>query len=484
MHEVPYSELKWAYLNHPETKKSITPLECLKFQKTINLSHRNYASLRRFVKEKTGCRLASQKEVLAEKKKTYPKNISATDTEVKVPLQNVADITASRLLEKKCLDREKPLKDLVLIGKVGGDGQGNHTIYNQADNQRGTNFYTMAYSPLMLKSGDEIIWSAKEPNSRDNCRVISQTWAKETEPFMKEKTSDLQEQIDNLVQTDISDGIKVKHVILPVMYDGKSINCMAKVHMKKHKIADTLSYQACHLCNKNMSQFTNSFDSDIIPEMKDMLKNGPAILHTQIRVFEDLVKASAWALTKKFTHSKMTFKTAMKLLQKRFLSRQRGLNVRIFFPQPNSGNSNNGNTVRRCFKDPEKFANCLGVSVRLISDTGKLISKLTDQTTIHDPKLFHKEAYAVWKRYRKELGPYKKMCTTYHRLLCHGAAYLQFAKDLGIPSGCLSESAIEHLNSLNRYNRQYLSRKTSARDQNLDMFRRNIWTTDPVLNSV
>ena len=190
------------------------------------------------VKEKTGCRLASQKEVLAEKKKTYPKNISATDTEVKVPLQNVADITASRLLEKNCLDREKPLKDLVLIGKVGGDGQGNHTIYNQADNQRGTNFYTMAYSPLMLKSGDEIIWSAKEPNSRDNCRVISQTWAKETEPFMKEKTSDLQEQIDNLVQTDISDGIKVKHVILPVMYDGKSINCMAKVHMKKHKIAN------------------------------------------------------------------------------------------------------------------------------------------------------------------------------------------------------------------------------------------------------
>ena len=109
----------------------------------------------------------------------------------------------------------------------------------------------MAIAPLKLKKGEHILWEVKDANSRDSCRPLSQTWAKETQLFMGEKTQDVFDQISALQDTNLEytgnltngiDGdiiehdiklvaeddcnqntIKVKHSVIPSMWDGKSL---------------------------------------------------------------------------------------------------------------------------------------------------------------------------------------------------------------------------------------------------------------------
>ena len=65
--------------------------------------------------------------------------------------------------------------------------------------------------------------------------------------------------------------------------------------------------------------------------------------------------------------------------------------------------------------------------------------------------LFDNKAKLVWELYNNEFNECgKSMSTTFHRLVAHGGAFLNYAKELGIPLGQLSESSIESINSLNR----------------------------------
>ena len=59
----------------------------------------------------------------------------------------------------------------------------------------------------------------------------------------------------------------------------------------------------------------------------------------------------------------------------------------------------------------------------------------------------------------KQLGSFGNIPPTVHRVLVHGHVFLQKAKDLDIPLGRFSESAIEYRNKDRRKARLHFARK-------------------------
>lgn len=361
----------------------------------------------------------------------------------------------------------------------------------------------MAIAPLKLKKGEHILWEVKDANSRDSCRPLSQTWAKETQLFMGEKTQDFFDQISALQDTNLEytgnltngiDGgiiehdiklvaeddckqntIKVKHSVIPSMWDGKSLIAIANKHYKELHPGKSLSTKTCHLCLKSMQVFKLDFKSPII--LKDTIQYGMAVLHVLLRVFEDLVKAAVKKLSQKH---KIKRGFSLDLFKKRF---RKYSGIRMFEVRQGSGTSNDGNTARAFFKDPTRSAELLEINPELVLQTRDLIGMISNQKEFIYSDLFDNKAKLVWELYNNEFNECgKNMSTTFHRLVAHGGAFLNYAKELGIPLGQLSESSIESINSLNRTVRQFHTRKCGAMAQNLDLLNHMIWRSDPLLN--
>ena len=66
--------------------------------------------------------------------------------------------------------------------------------------------------------------------------------------------------------------------------------------------------------------------------------------------------------------------------------------------------------------------------------------------------------------------------------MSHRHLYLSFAKEVGIPLGRLSESAIEARNIDNKMVRRFHSRKFGYVEQNRDSFNWLTWTSDPLVS--
>ena len=126
------------------------------------------------------------------------------------------------------------------------------------------------------------------------------------------------------------------------------------------------------------------------------------------------------------------------------------IGIRVFVPEVGGGNSNTGNVGRRFFNNAEISAEILHISVDIIRKVKELLDMVCSCSTIHEPMEFQLKAVKVWQLYNSQLLQYQKMCPTFHRLVCHGHLYLQYAKDIGIPLGKLIESALEARNIDNK----------------------------------
>ena len=477
LRKLDFDLLQFAYQHHPKNSakkkkvKRMPSLYCLKLKKRLNITTRQYVTLQKAFRECGGSRLATIKSLRDTKKSFLPDGIQVDKYGASVPLQNLMDKTSLQVVKAKNIDTNEN-DNLLLIGKCGGDGQGMQSDYNQKRDDRGSNFYTQAYVPLELKRGTEVIWKNDNPNSRDWCRPILQKWTKESEEFIQESSTQLLKEIEELQPTIIG-GMTIHHEVHPSMWDGKSLIAISKKMYRDSNLAKTVSTQQCHLCLKKMSSFGDFFDCPILNP--NILKFGAAPLHILIRTFEDLFKA---AVKKKAAEENVDKDEIKKSFQKQFWEE---LGLRVFYPK-NGGSSNSGNTSRGFYDQVEKSARILGISEDLIRNTKALIGMLSNQKEIPNPDSFHEAAEEVWRMYYDELGTYKDLCPTYHRLLQHGAEFLRYAEKFQLPPGSLSESSIEHCNSLNRNVRLNFTRKFSPAIQNFDTFSYMLSNSDPLIN--
>ena len=316
----------------------------------------------------------------AKKKLLYPADICYGESRVEVALSNLIAHSTSRILEffcdKNCLGdltlTEK--NSLELWCKVGGDGQGDHSEYNQKNsaNQSGGSIYCISYVPLQLKANGRLIWQNMQPNSPLICQPLLFTFAKETDEFIQCEERKLREQIENMPDISICVGneqflLKSSSVkVYSTKWDGKSCTAIAKTFLGNGK---KLSSNTCHIClaTPTVMNMPEVWDRPlIIPEMVDY---SCTVLHMWIHAME-----YAFNLTTKLPRENRTSQecqlTKMEMQAKFWIM----LSLKLFVVKHGHGSTNNGNTARSFFKkDPDVTASILKIDLKIVTLFAELL---------------------------------------------------------------------------------------------------------------
>lgn len=202
-------------------------------------------------------------------------------------------------------------------------------------------------------------------------------------------------------------------------------------------------------------------------------------LHARIRFFESLLHLSYKIPIRKWQARTQEHKNIVadrkKKIQEAF-KEEMGLLVDI--PKAGFGNTNDGNTSRRFFSNPEISSRITGIDINLIKKCSVLLETLSSGLKI-DTHKFENFAEQTAKLY-VELYGWHPMSPTMHKILRHGATVIDLAI---LPIGQLSEEAAEARNKHFRIYRQNFSRKFSREDCNKDVLNRLLLTSDPFLSS-
>lgn len=135
------------------------------------------------------------------KKKCYPEGILCTETKAEVPLQNLLDNTADRLLLslKEVISHlsHNQKQNLCLISKWGCDGLGSHSQYKQKfqDVQSSDmNMIVTSIVPIRLVTTyNVLVWQNPRPSSSRYCRPLRLQMSHETSELSRQEAANIQE---------------------------------------------------------------------------------------------------------------------------------------------------------------------------------------------------------------------------------------------------------------------------------------------------
>lgn len=237
----------------------------------------------------------------------------------------------------------------------------------------------------------------------------------------------------------------------------------------------------CYICDATISQFNYLDLIKSRPVKSEMFRFGLSILHAHIRFFECILHVSyrldfkQWKTSKK-NGTDILMKTRKKIVQDACRS-ELGLIVDV--PKPGYGRSNDGNTARRFFEDPQKAASATGVDEQLIS---RFACILTAISTGHELNIDAIHQYC-WKTAELYIHLYAwyHMPPSVHKILTHGASV---AAEAILPIGELSEEALEARNKDIKKYREFHARKSSRVRTNEDIFRRLLLSSDPLFTEL
>lgn len=409
----------------------------------------------------------------------YPseEQIFLTETRAEIKLQAVLNKTVERLIsaQLEVFKSLPPGSAFSLISKWGCDGSSGHSTYKQKfANSEDTDEFLFVFSfvPLQLRDNSgNIVWQNPRPSSTMYCRPIKFIFSKETTNFTVTETNKVLEEINQLIPTigNVNGNeVSVKHELLFTMIDGKVCNSMT----------DTSSAQKCYICGAT-PKFMNDESKEFVVN-KNNLGFGISPLHAWIRSFECLLHISYRLEVKKWQirdeNDKANVKQRSARIQDRFKSE---MGLIVDKPKPGFGNTNDGNTARRFFGNPELASDITGLDVSLIKNFGTILRTLASGYDINIEK-FNSLTQDTKKLYLS-LYSWYYMPVTVHKLLVHSVDIVQSAL---LPIGQLSEEAQEARNKDCRRFREHNTRKVSRIATNRDLLNMLIITSDPVVNSL
>lgn len=285
----------------------------------------------------------------------------------------------------------------------------------------------------------EDIWVNLTPGSKLLCRPILFEYVKENNVTINSFVNQLEEKIKALppVYIEISKTvIKVTFQQQLTMIDGKIANA----------ITDTTSTWKCNICGKNSSQFRESCET-IVNE--NALKFGISPLHARIRFLEfclhlayDIkyrnIHGQDYIPVKNNADLHKLRKEEKKRIQIEFKEQ---LGLIIDKPLHGYGSSNDGNTARRFFENPEITSAITGIDIDILKRYKILL------TVINSKKQINIEKFESFTKETKELlnimYPWKSMTPTIHKVLAHGKEIIENSI---LPLGELTEEAQEARN--------------------------------------
>lgn len=142
-----------------------------------------------------------------------------------------------------------------------------------------------------------------------------------------------------------------------------------------------------------------------------------------------------------------------------------------------AGNSNDGNTARRFFKDPEFAAKHTGLDECLIKRFRVILIAISSRKKIDEVK-FRQYTAETAERYLL-LYDWYYMPPSVHKVLYHG---VDIVKSFDLPIGFYSEEAQEARNKDFRRIRECNTRKMSRLDTNEDIVHALLVSSDPVID--
>lgn len=467
---------KQAYLKRLQNNDTqLSPFKALSMFVEADLSRKQYEIIRNSNKKYYPCYSLIQKEKL----KCYPSKSSITVTEkiAEVNLQDLLNHTVTRLLTylKENLSNlsEEELGSLELIYKWGCDGSQQSQFKQKMQNEdySDSNIFQSCLVPLQLKIGKKIVWQNPTPSSPRYCRPIRIRFAKESTDLTNEEIECISSKIEQLENSQfIKDGLSanVKHTLKLTMVDAKVCNAATQ----------TSSTMRCYICGATSKQFNNL--NIQLPIDIEALEFGLSILHARIRLFESVLHLSYKIELKKWQvrsdSDKAKVKERKANIQLRFRN-ETGLIVDV--PKAGFGNSNDGNTSRRFFADPQKAAEITGIDYNLIFRLKIILEVLSSGFKV-DLKKFADYCWDTAKLY-VSLYDWHPMSPTMHKILIHGATVME---KVLLPIGLLSEEAAEARNKHFRLYRYNFARKFSRVECNADVINRLLLSSDPLLTSL
>jgi len=352
--------------------KEIIPFtenEAIALIEDVKLTKYQYEIIRSQTKQRNADILIPYKQLSFAKKQCYPAEsaFNITETGVKIKLQNLLDHTASRILQIQNVvpvnfEKEQSVS-LRLITKWGCDGASDQRQCKQKfsdDHVSDESIFMVSMVPICLEPESSVLWSNPHPASPRYCRPIQFEYAKESLEKIRAEVKSLEVEIDHLEPTSIIiNGVNclVYHKMLLTMVDGKV--CQA--------LSNTVSTATCYICGANPSQMNNL---DQVRQKNEIVANfqfGLSTLHAWIRFMECLLHIAYRLEFKKWIARTPEEKNQMKDAKQRI---QRGfkehMGLIIDVPKHGSGTSNDGNTARRFFRDPQLTSMITGINQSLI----------------------------------------------------------------------------------------------------------------------
>ncbi|CAH2102438.1 unnamed protein product [Euphydryas editha] len=455
----------------------LTPLQALKMFVEADLTRRQYEIIRATNPQHFPC----YDLILKAKQECYPpkESLRITATCAESNLQCLMDLTVTRLskyLEDVIIRlNEQERKSLMIICKWGCDGSQQSKYKQSYDNETDSdaNIFMSSFVPLRIvcgKEGSKIVWQNPTPSSSRFCRPIRFRFVKETTDITKEEIKYVQESIKQLKKTVVmlnEEEFSFGHQLKMSMIDGKVCNAAT----------DTKSTSQCYICGATSKTFNDLSKKNIVNPQA--LEFGLSVLHARIRIFESIIHLSYKLPVKKYrkrrTEEDKALEAQKKLeIQERFRN-ETGLLIDM--PKANFGNSNDGNTSRRFFENPELASDITGINFELIYRFKVILETISSGHKI-DAEKYDKYAYDTAKLYVEQYG-WHPMTPTMHKILVHGS---QIIKSSLLPIGQLSEEAAEARNKHFRSYRLNFARKFSREECNLDVYYRLLLSSDPFIS--
>jgi hypothetical protein len=466
-----------------------SPSEALALLLDTGMTKSAYQLLRTQAKGR-GCDLYPKyHELLQEKKACYPEGINVGPLSAEVPLQNLVDHTTLRLcfsLNLRESNLPSNISRMSLRWKWGFDGATGQSLYKQLTGSKRNlaaeeSLFVTSCVPLQLvgftdlQEKEKVLWTNPRPSSTMYCRPIKFRFEKETRQVIRNEEQNVQRDIDNLHVTPASDHAPVptSHLFHLTMIDGKVLTSLSD---------ETNSAQCCALCGTTPKEMNNiSKMGSLSLTCASSCNYGLSSLHCWIRCFECLLHIAYKLPFKKYQARGAELKER-KQAEKSRIQEEFANAIGLIVDHPlsgGSGSTNDGNTARRFFANPEISAEILRIDVDLISRFGTILSCISSGLSI-DSQKFRDYCLETAEKF-VHLFPWYYMPQSIHKLLIHGHVIID---SMSLPIGMMSEEAQECRNKDFKYFREHHSRKVSREKSNEDVFHRLLVTSDPLLSSM
>lgn len=469
------------------TTHSCTPytaVEALALIVDTSMTKEDYIKVQKGAKARGANIYPAYNQIFKIKQTCYPENITVSESEARIPLQNLLDHTVTRLFEVQqevfSLHLPPEVYEVNVYYKWGLDGSGGHSLYKQhfTDNPKhsDSNIILSTIVPLEMSIFHEekkmIFWKNPSPSSTKWNRPIGFKLIKETNKSIKEEYESTEHQLRVVTPTTLSleeKSITFNHIPICTMMDGKTCNVLT----------ETASTQACNICKVTPKDINNLAKVLQRPCDTSAYKHGISILHAYLRCFEFFLHVAYKMDIKTWQARGTELKDKVKKKKEKITELfYENMGLVVDQPKQGGGNTNDGNTARKFFENPKTVAEITELDENLIQRFSNILKTISSCHYVNI-ETFRPYCLETAKIYMELYGEWYKMSATVHKLLIHGSDIIQA---LPLPVGQLSEDVLEASQKDYKNIRLWHSRKTSRVDTNTDIIHWLCIHSDPLIS--